>query len=76
MIEADQATEPPPSVREKDAATPPANPAATGHPEGRRWVIPNHEFSECLFKAGVQSDGRCPSLRKDTFIDLKYLQRL
>ncbi len=32
MIEADQATEPPPSADEKEAAAPPANPANPANP--------------------------------------------
>lgn len=35
MIEADQATEPPPSANEKEAAGPPANPADTVPLEGQ-----------------------------------------
>lgn len=35
MIEADQATEPPPSANEKEAAAPPANPADTVPLEGQ-----------------------------------------
>lgn len=37
MIEADQATEPPPSANEKDAAQAPANPANTVPLEGQCW---------------------------------------
>lgn len=40
MIEADQATEPPPSAIEKDGAVPPApaNPADTVPLEGQYWT--------------------------------------
>lgn len=41
MIEADQATEPPPSANEKEAAVPPApaNPAVAVPLEGQYWMF-------------------------------------
>lgn len=38
MIEADQATEPPPSANEKEAAAPPANPGDSVPLEGQYYT--------------------------------------